>query len=299
MKRTPKIGNSVYQRECRKYYNRLIRDLHSQIFTFDPKRINAEKTEDRYFNCNIDGIRNLYSFIDILKSLLINKKNVTGIDFGCGNHYFVHDMRDTNKWDVRGYDSDKYAIELAKKQYPSNSDYYLHSDLLKSKLQLPDNSQDFVFCNAIIQHFSNEEVDYAFHEISRILKPSGIFLLIFKRNIVDWNKLQNPSVKILDKSEGKIELEDTFIQDAIQKFSKKERQKYINKHKEYLLTKRILHFFPLEQVIKIAQNSNFKVLIDINIMGDIVDLAIITYQSGRGIPNVAIFFIKDLINIEE
>lgn len=287
MKRTPKIGNSVYQRECRKYYNRLIRDLHSQIFTFDPKRINAEKTEDRYFNCNIDGIRNLYSFIDILKSLLINKKNVTGIDFGCGNHYFVHDMRDTNKWDVRGYDSDKYAIELAKKQYPSNSDYYLHSDLLKSKLQLPDNSQDFVFCNAIIQHFSNEEVDYAFHEISRILKPSGIFLLIFKRNIVDWlsfTKETGITVKVLDNIEGRILIEDEFMKIAIKKLPKELKENLENHLRNGL---RLFHVFSIEKVIEIANKNRLEVIRNIIYENIQIDMAVFNYFSGKGIPTAA------------
>ena len=287
MKRTPKIGNSVYQRECRKYYNRLIRDLHSQIFTFDPKRINAEKTEDRYFNCNIDGIRNLYSFIDILKSLLINKKNVTGIDFGCGNHYFVHDMRDTNKWDVRGYDSDKYAIELAKKQYPSNSDYYLHSDLLKSKLQLPDNSQDFVFCNAIIQHFSNEEVDYAFHEISRILKPSGLFLLIFKRNIVDWlsfTKETGITVKVLDNIEGRILIEDEFMKIAIKKLPKELKENLENHLRNGL---RLFHVFSIEKVIEIANKNRLEVIRNIIYENIQIDMAVFNYFSGKGIPTAA------------
>ena len=292
MERKPDIGNSEYQKECRKYYNRSIRDLHSQIFTFDPKRINAEKTKDRYFNCNADGIRNLYSFIAILKSLLAHGKTVQGVDFGCGNHYFVNDLRNTYNWDVRGYDSDNYAIELAKRQYPSNSDYYIHCDLLKNKLPIPDNSQDFVFCNAVIQHFSDEETDYAFHEISRVLKLDGIFIIIFKRNIVDWFKFSEETgvkVKILDDFEGKILIEDKFMKEAIKKLSDELKKTLGNDLRKGL---RLFHVYSIDTVQKIAKRHNLHIIYNLSHNNNKMDKAIFQYLSGKCVPTAAIIFKK-------
>ena len=74
------IGQSVYQNESRKFYT-LLRDVHTKMFSFNPQRIEAEKTKKRYFNGNVEGINNLYTFINILNYLMENKTEVKGVDY--------------------------------------------------------------------------------------------------------------------------------------------------------------------------------------------------------------------------
>ena len=106
-----------------------------------------------------------------------------GVDYGCGSHYFVDDMQWQYGWDVIGYDVDEVAIEDAREKYPNSKDRYQVLDLLREKMPLPDSSQDFVFCNAVIQHFDDRETEWALTDIARVLTPGGILLLIFKRKV--------------------------------------------------------------------------------------------------------------------
>ena len=192
-------GSSVLQEDSKKYYGEL-RDLHSKTFSEDPDRIEAEKTEKRYVDGNIEEIENLFTFINWLVQLIPNKKDVKGVDIGCGSHNFVDQMRREKGWDVRGFDPDAKAIKKAQIYFPESRGSYSIADVLAG-IPLPDNSQDFVFSNAVIQHFDDSEIRSLLQEVRRILKKDGIFLVIFKRNIPDWDQFAQDSgskVELLD-----------------------------------------------------------------------------------------------------
>jgi len=289
---TDEIGNSIYQRESKNYYA-LLRDIHTQKFTFNPKRIEAERTKKRYFNGNVEGINNLYTFIDLLCNLLKDKNNVNGVDYGCGNHFFISDLRRAYGWDVVGYDSDEAAIESAKIEYPDSKDSYIYLDLLKNRIPLPDESQDFVFCNAVIQHFSDAEADYAFNDISRILKPGGIFVLIFKRNIDNWSEYSKKTgleAKVLDEREGRIKIEDKSMRVALHKLSIEEMTDWGS---DIIQGLRIFHFFSIEKVMAMLKFKNLKILTDFEFNNKKMEKAIFKYNSGKEIPTAALFFRKD------
>lgn len=285
------LGNSIFQIESRKYYD-LFREIHSRIFTFNPRRILAEKTQERYHNGNVTGIRNLYTFVNFLKQLLSKKNQVKGIDYGCGDHYFVDDMRKQCGWDVVGYDADEIAIEKAQKKYPTSTDSYIWLDLLKNKIPQPDHSVDFVFCNAVIQHFSTEEFCFVLQEVARVLKFDGILLLIFKRNIENWSEYSvkmNLDVEIINEKEGIIKIEDEPMKNAIQKLGKQVKSRLEN---EYLKGLRLFHFFDIDEILRHSDQNGLKVIKNIEFENQRMEDAIFTYQSGKGIPTAAIFLKK-------
>lgn len=286
------IGNSVYQQESKKYYLEL-REIHSAAFINDKERIYAEKYEKRYDNGNYKGIKNLYTFVNIIVTLLKNNEKVKGIDYGCGSHYLVHDLHIRYKWDVKGFDLDKYAIQMAKKNYSESKANYVFLNLLDNMLPVKDSSQDFVFCNAVIQHFDNIELSFCLQDISRVLKPGGMFILIFKWNIKNWHSFEekyNNKVNVLDHKEGKIEIEDKKMKQTLAELPG-QKKKTINP--KYFSGMRLFHFFSIDYILKAAKHYHFNVKDKVNIPGgDIGVKGIFTYQSGKGIPTCTIIFQK-------
>lgn len=285
------IGDSIYQVECKRYYNAL-RKIHSAVFTSDPKRVKAEKHDERYSNCNMEGIKNLYSLIEILALLLKDESKVKGIDYGCGTHYLVSDLSDTYEWDLLGFDIDEKAINEAQKLYARASEKYVVLDLLKATLPVENESQNFVFCNAVIQHFSTKEALHAFKDIYRVLKKNGIFLIIFKRKIQDWGnytKQTGIKVNILNEDEGMIEIEDEEMRDALHKLKKGERDRI---KPNYLNGMRLIHFFSIDEITDLLEQIGFKITNNIELPNGQNTNGIITYKSGKNIHTVAAFFIK-------
>lgn len=285
------MGDSIYQVECKRYYHAL-RKIHSAVFTSDPKRVKAEKHDERYSDCNVEGIKNLYSLIEMLALLLKDEATVKGIDYGCGTHYLVSDLSDTYGWDVSGFDIDEKAINEARNLYARSSGKYVVLDLLKETLPVADESQDFVFCNAVIQHFSTTEALHAFKDIYRVLKKDGIFLVIFKRKIHDWKKYTKQTginVNILNEDEGMIEIEDEAMRDALHKLTKGERDR-IEPH--YLTGMRLLHFFSIEEIADLLESIGIKISNDIELPNGQHTHGVITYKSGKNIPTAAVYLVK-------
>ncbi|MBN1350408.1 class I SAM-dependent methyltransferase [candidate division KSB1 bacterium] len=290
LRRTTQVGSSMYQNESRKYYQAL-RAIHSNVFTNNKRKMN-EKTFTRYTDGNIEGINNLYTLIGVLIKLLENNKNVKGVDYGCGSHYFVDDANSNYGWDTNGFDSDIDAIADAKTRYPQNAHKYHFLNLLMNQLPLADGSQDFVFCNAVIQHFSDEEVLYAFSDICRILKNDGIFLVIFKRNILDWEAFSAKSgikINILDENEGMIEIEDEKMKTALKNFNDRNKN---NIPEKYYSGMRLIHVYRVENIINFAEKKQFRLIDKIELPNKHTTDGILSYQSGKGIPNAALFFKK-------
>ena len=125
------IGNSAYQTESNKYYS-LLREVHTKAF-FNLERIDEEKNAERYTEANVEGIKNLYTFVGILRRLMGTKDAVKGVDFGCGNHFFAADTQKRFGWDVIGYDADQAAIDDAKRKYPDSANKYICLDVLRIK----------------------------------------------------------------------------------------------------------------------------------------------------------------------
>ena len=282
------IGHSIYQTESKKYYKEL-RKIHSAVFISGHERVRAEKYDERYSNCSVKGIKNLYSFVDILAARLKNANDVRGIDLGCGSHYLISDLNNFEGWNVIGFDMDKAAIAEAQKNFPEISDKYFVLNFLTDRLPVEDESQDFVFCNAVIQHFSSEEMLHTFEDIARVLKKNGVFILIFKRKINDWEiflKKTGLQINIINEKEGQIEIEDEEMRKAFGKLKKGEKTRI---DPNYLKGMRLLHFFSVDEVIGALERKGLKIINEINLPhGEIID-GIIKYFSGKNIPTAALF----------
>lgn len=284
------IGNSIFQKDCKVYYDTL-REIHSNIFT-TPERMQAEKTEERYTDGNLPGIENLYTFVTMLVTLMKCRKSVTGVDYGCGSHYFVDDMAKNSGWDVIGFDADSSAIQEAKNKYPLSAERYRSLDLLREKIPLPDASQDFVFCNAVIQHFSQAETVYSFEDIGRILKKEGIYLIIFKRkldNYTAFSKKSGLKISVIDQAEGIIEIEDKSMKKALAVTDTVKKSLLPEKEQRGM---RLFHFFSVEEIEKIAKQVNLHIIDDLILPDGDKAKGIFTYNSGKNIPAAALFFRK-------
>jgi SAM-dependent methyltransferase len=291
MKAYPSLGDSTYQTECKRYYA-VLRELHNAIFT-SPERMKSEKTEERYSDGNVSGIENLYTFITMLVELMHAKKTVQGVDYGCGSHYFVDDMTRNPHWDVIGFDSDDNAINNAKAKYPQSADRYRCRDLLKDGVPLPGESQDFVFCNAVIQHFSDEEVEKSFIDISRILKKDGILLIIFKNKIDDFSSFSHAAgleSAILDANAGMIEIEDRTMKKAMEALDPRKKELLPEKYQKGM---RLFHFFSVPEIEELGKRVNLKVIEKIGLGDAKHTRGVFTYNSGKKIPAAAMFFTKN------
>lgn len=119
------------------------------------------------------------TFIHHLASALINifnrnefeipyVENGTLLDVGCGNGRFLHGMQQLG-WVAKGVEFNAHAVEVCKK---SNLDVY-HGDLLSAKFG--NASFDIINLSHVIEHVPNPKL--LFEEVSRILKPDGLFII--------------------------------------------------------------------------------------------------------------------------
>lgn len=281
---------SEYQKDAEEYYG-LLRQVHSATFT-TLARQNAETTEERYESEQYPAIRNLNSFIEMLHLLLGNGPEISGVDFGCGSHFFVDMIRRKYGWNARGYDPDATAIAEAKAKYPESRDAYFVTNPLQQGLPLSDASQDFVFCNAVLQHFSDEEASLALQETARVLRKDGVCLLIFKRNIEDWQALSSQKgleVEVLDHASGKVLIEDKTMKKALANLDEQAKAKLPEHYRNGM---RLFHVFWVEEVCRLAAKYGLHVADSVQLPDESKARGIFLYFSGKGIPTTAVFLVK-------
>ena len=166
----------------------------------------------------------------------------------------------------------------------------MHHDLLKENMPLPESSRDFVFCNAVIQHFSTDETRRAFEDIARVLKFDGIFLVVFKRDILDWQSFSSETkltIKRVDDADGAIKIVDAPIKAAVNSL---EDQRKAELSDDDLAGLRLFHFFSVQKVVSLANELGLEVVKGLQTGFRMMDQAIFTYRSGRSIPTAAVFF---------
>lgn len=281
---------SEYQQDAEEYYG-LLRQIHSTMFT-SRARQQAETTEERYESEEHPAIRNLSTFIEMLHSLLGDGPEISGVDFGSGSHFFVDLVRREYGWNATGYDPDATAIAEAKEKYPQSSNAYYVNNPLEQGLPLANASQDFVFCNAVLQHFSDEEAALALGEMARVLKAGGVCLLIFKRNVADWQALSSQKdlkVEVLDHARGKVLLEDKTMKQALANLEKQEKNEL---HEHYRDGMRLFHVFWMGEVLRLAAKHNLQVIDSLPLSEAANAKGTLRYFSGKGMPTAAVFLSK-------
>ena len=151
--------------------------------------INKLGLQRTYVGASHFSLKGNHSLIKHLKKLTWGLR---GLDAGCGAGAI-----DVARLLEAGYDI--CGIDVIHENIQTGIDYYSHlrSRLWKGdlaqKLFFPDETFDFVICNAVIQHIPPQEVySTTLPELARVLKPGGILQIMFKvgkgiRTVFDKN----------------------------------------------------------------------------------------------------------------
>ena len=285
-------SGSDYQRESHAFYGE-VRGSHTAVYS-SFERMEAEMRETRYSHlrpARLEGsVRNLSSLISLLHQLL--GPRVSGIDFGCGSHWFVDFARNdpTYAWSVVGYDVDSYAIELAQQRFPRSAEFYRCIDPIRDGLPNADESQDFIFSNAVFQHFSNDEAHRVLSEMARVLRSGGLCMLSFKC----WPDQETAtdmiqSMRIVDRAHHKAYLYDPAMKAAIDQMPAQKRGQLEARWQDGW---RLLHLFPVEQVLQIAADYGLGVERSVAVDGGPIFDGVIKFRSGRNIETACVLLRK-------
>ena len=141
------------------------------------------------------------------------------LDFGCGTGT---NARIFEPKDYTGVDIDLDRIELAQELNPK----YNFEQIKDEKIDLPDESQDYIFICGVLHHISDEVINKYIKEFKRILKHKGSLLIFEPADFPEW-KISSKLMILLDDGE------------------------YIRKEKEY---------FDLFKDFKVKEHNKFRII---------------------------------------
>ena len=130
-----------------------------------------------YIRSSHPALKGDYDLLDRLKELAPGPR---GLDAGCGAG-----ARDVYQfwlegYDIIGIDAVEENILIASSLHPEIADRVFLADL-RVPLDFPDESFDFIVCDAVIQHIPSEEAfNVTLPELARVLKRGGVLQLMFK-----------------------------------------------------------------------------------------------------------------------
>ena len=170
------------------------------------------------------------------------------LDLGCGNGRLLHFLAD-RKIDYVGLDISDQLIGLASSrvgELTSCSAKYKFVVGDMTDLSFQDNSFDTVLAIASLYHIPSKKLrQKAFQEISRVLKPDGVFVMTY------WNMWERSRIKLVFKNI----VRKTFGQSELDFFDAMRPWK--NPQGEILAT-RYCHAFTLKEAAKLARKSGLK-----------------------------------------
>lgn len=104
------------------------------------------------------------------------------LDVGCGAGFLANELARTG-FDVVGLDASKQSLEIAREYDDTGQVHYQLGDA--NHLPFPDQSFGVVCALDFLEHV--ESPDLVIKEISRVLRPSGLFFYhTFNRNFITW-----------------------------------------------------------------------------------------------------------------
>ena len=111
--------------------------------------------------------------LNFMSFLLKYTKPGKWLDVGCGLGFFV-ECCERYGLDCYGIEGDSYAVESAKKRYPSLK---VQTHNIIETLPFETNSFSAIFCNQVIEHIPKKHTEYVFKEIYRVLCDEGVVFI--------------------------------------------------------------------------------------------------------------------------
>ena len=151
--------------------------------------INKLGLQRTYVGASHAGLKGNHSLMKHLKKLTWG---IRGLDAGCGAGAIDVARLVEDGYDICGIDVIHENIQMGIDYYPHLKDRLWTANLAE-KLFFPDQTFDFVICNAVIQHILPSKVySTTLPELVRVLKPGGILQIMFKvgkgiRTVFDEN----------------------------------------------------------------------------------------------------------------
>lgn len=128
---------------------------------------------DQYYKCREELI--LQKELDIFMSKI--ETGGTILDAGCGNGRDIKIFADKG-YNCIGVDGSLGQLKIAQgRNYTGNVDF-IHSDLRSINLS---NKFDGIWCNAVLPHFSNDDIILILNKFKYLLNPNGIIFASFKQ----------------------------------------------------------------------------------------------------------------------
>lgn len=163
---SPDLISSFYPDEYDVY------EEQSRLKKISPIRAAILKKKYGYSHLETSAIYSIASWF----SRLLNREpfeipfveNGQLLDIGCGNGRYLHGMNQLG-WITKGVEFNASAVSVCKK---SELDVH-HGDLFSANL--PDNYFDVINLSHVIEHVPDPKA--LFLEVSRILKPQGLFVV--------------------------------------------------------------------------------------------------------------------------
>ena len=153
-----------------------------------------------YTHCSHPALRDDMDLLRRISELAPGKR---GLDAGCGPG--ARNVHLLNTWglDVYGIDAVEENIDLSKELHMEIANKLQVLDIGMA-LPFDDAAFDFVMCNGVIQHLSNETTEnITAPEFIRVLVSGGILQLMFK--------IGSGVVSVLDKAYGSDSVERKFL----------------------------------------------------------------------------------------
>lgn len=112
------------------------------------------------------------------------------LDYGCGSGYGSHRLASRCR-SIVGIDVAEDAVEYAKSKYQAENLQFLHvRPAEEGELPFPDGSFDTVTSFQVIEHV--EDVPGYLREVSRVLRPGGVFVCATPDRSTRLLKMQKP-----------------------------------------------------------------------------------------------------------
>jgi ubiquinone/menaquinone biosynthesis C-methylase UbiE len=95
-----------------------------------------------------------------------------GLDLGCGDGVVARILQDEldGHWELVGLDPDEAELRLAR----ASGVYSETKRSVGSRIDVPDQSFDFVLSNSVLEHI--DDIEATLREVSRVLRPRGVFV---------------------------------------------------------------------------------------------------------------------------